>query len=217
MSGVRLTAGNFFLALTGTLFIFCLSVYLVLNLRQIYYFDMDFLKIGEEAGLDDWIIRENYDTLVDYNLITKHVEELHLPSFPISDTGRIHFKEVRRIFFAVQYAGAVSLLVFASGFAWKLYRRDFGCLRLMAVFPAVICLLIGTAMALDWQDVFIRFHELFFQNDYWIFDPAADPVIMILPDEFFFHCAAAILLFVLIGCMTSEVLYRIFTRRRRRK
>lgn len=213
----KITVSNILLALIGTLFIFCASVYLVLNIRQIYYFDIDFLKIEEEVGLDDWIIRENYDILIDYNLITKQAEELKFPSFSMSDAGRIHFEEVRRIFFAIQYAGAASLLLFAAGFAYKACRRDFESLKLMAVFSVVIPLTVGTAIAVGWQKVFVIFHELVFQNDYWIFDPVTDPVINILPDEFFFHCAAAILLFILIGSAASGILYRVLTQIRRRK
>lgn len=213
----KTAVSNVLLALIGTLFIFCASVYLVLNIRQIYYFDIDFLKIGEETRLDDWIIRENYDILVDYNLITKQVRELKFPSFPMSETGRIHFEEVRRIFFAVQYAGAACLLLFAAGFVYKVCRGDFGCLKLMAIFSVVIPLTVGIAIAVSWQKVFVIFHELVFQNDYWIFDPVTDPVINILPDEFFFHCAAAILLFILIGSAASGILYRMLTQIRRRK
>ncbi len=213
----RAKAGSILLAFIGTLFIFCASVYLVLNIRQIYYFDIDFLKIEEAAGLDGRTIRENYDILIDYNLAVKRSGELELPSFPMSDTGRIHFAEVRRIFFAIQYTGAVCLFVFAAGFARKVRRRDFECLKWTAVFSAVIPLTLGIAAAVSWQKVFVLFHELVFQNDYWIFDPVTDPVINILPDEFFFHCAAAILLFILIGSAASGMLYRALTRRRRRK
>ncbi len=213
----KVKISNILLALIGTLFIFCVSVYLVLNIRQIYYFDINFLKIDKETGLDDWIIRENYDILIDYNLVTKQVGELQLPSFPMSDAGRIHFEEVRRIFFAIQYAGAACLLLFAAGFAHRFCRKDFECLKLTALFSAVIPLTVGAAIAVSWQKIFVLFHELVFQNDYWIFDPVTDPVINILPDEFFFHCAAAILLFILIGSAASGILYRMLTQIRRRK
>lgn len=213
----KITVSNVLLSLIGTLFIFCTSVYLVLNIRQIYYFDIDFLKLEEETGLDGRIIRENYDILIDYNLAVKQVEKLQFPSFPMSDTGRIHFEEVRRIFFVIQYAGAVCLLLSAGGFAWKIYRRDFECLKLTALFSVVVPLTAGIAIAACWEKVFVIFHELVFQNDYWIFDPVTDPVINILPDAFFFHCAAAILLFILIGSAACGILYRMLTQIRRRR
>ena len=44
-----------------------------------------------------------------------------------------------------------------------------------------------------------NFHKLFFDNDDWIFNPRTDPVIKILPDEFFMHCAIAIIAIVLLA------------------
>ena len=210
------TGSNLLLSLTGTLMIFCLSVFLVLNLRQLYYFDVNFLQISEKVGLDDWIIRQNYDTLIDYNLVTKQITELRLPSFPMSDGGRIHFEEVRRIFYVIQYAGAASLVIFALGLMRKLYYRDYGCLKLMSMFSVAIPLALGAAVMLDWQQFFIRFHELFFRNDYWLFDPVTDPVINILPDAFFLHCAAAVLLFIVLGSVICGCLYWVFTDKKRR-
>lgn len=211
------TGSNCLLALIGMVMIFCAAVVIVLNLRQIYYFDIKILDLKEEVGLDDWIIQRNYDTLIDYNLVTKHVSELRFPSFPMSEEGRIHFAEVKRIFVLIQYLCGASLVLFLLGFIRKLYRRDYGCLKLMSILTLVIPLALGAAAVLDWQQFFVRFHELFFSNDYWMFDPARDPVIRILPDEFFFHCAVAVLLFLVFGSILSGWLYRLLTRKQRRR
>ena len=53
--------------------------------------------------------------------------------------------------------------------------------------------------------------------DYGDFDPATDPVINILPEEFFFHCAIVIVLFLLVGCILTGALYRLVTRKYRRQ
>jgi integral membrane protein (TIGR01906 family) len=211
------TVTNVLLALIGTLMIFCAAVVIVLNLRQIYYFDIKFLDLKEKVGLDDWIIQRNYDTLIDYNLVTKQVAQLRFPSFRMSDAGRIHFEEVRQIFYVIQYAGMASIVLFVLGMLRKIYRRDYGCLKLMSVLSLVIPIVLGVAVVLDWERFFIGFHRLVFSNDYWIFDPATDPVIDILPDEFFLHCAAAVLVFIVLGSIISGVLYRVATRRRRRR
>ena len=60
---------------------------------------------------------------------------------------------------------------------------------------------LGLLITANWEWVFITFHKLVFQNDYWLFDPYTDPVITILPDEFFMHCAALIMLLVLVGSL----------------
>ena len=60
-----------------------------------------------------------------------------------------------------------------------------------------IPVVIGIYALIDWEKLFVSFHKLFFSNDYWLFDPATDPVILILPDGFFFQCLAVILVLVI--------------------
>ena len=212
-----LTPTNLLVALVGFLFLLTLSVVLVLNLRTIYYFDIRFGQLEQQTGLTEEVIRENYDVLIDYNLITKHVKELEFPDFPMSEHGRIHFAEVKRIFVLVQYLCIVSGVVLAAALFKKWRRRDYGSLKLMSVLTFLLPIVLGALAAVNWNAFFITFHELFFDNTYWIFNPATDPVIRILPDLFFFHCAMAILLFLLLGAILTGALYRLATRRYRRR
>ena len=84
------------LALIGCLFILSASVVLVLNIRVIYYHDIDTLHLTEEVDLTKEQIRENYDALIDYNLFWKGEDTLQFPDFPMSEHGRIHFAEGRQ-------------------------------------------------------------------------------------------------------------------------
>ncbi|MDO4321120.1 MAG: TIGR01906 family membrane protein [Lachnospiraceae bacterium] len=212
-----LTLTNLLTALVGFLFIFSLSVVLVLNLRTIYYFDIRYQQLEYTTGLSEEIIRENYDTLIDYNLLTKHVKKLEFPNFPMSEHGRIHFAEVKRIFIMIQWLCIVSGLVLMIALFKKLRRRDYGSLKLMSILTFLVPVVLGVLAALNWNAFFIKFHGLFFKNNYWIFNPATDPVINILPDAFFFHCAVVILLFLLLGCILTGALYRFATRNYRRQ
>lgn len=206
-----LTGSNLLVALTGFLFLVSLSVVLVLNLRSIYYFDVEYLKLPEQTGLSAEIIRKNYDVLIDYNLVTSGLKELEFPSFPMSESGRIHFAEVKRIFVAIQYLLVVSGIFWIIGLWRKIGRRDYGSLKLLSVLTYVIPTVLGVAAFFWWDQVFVLFHKLFFNNDYWLFDPSTDPVIWILPDLFFGHCAAAILIFILLGGVLSGLIYRAVT------
>ncbi|MCC8066565.1 MAG: TIGR01906 family membrane protein [Clostridiales bacterium] len=211
-----LTPGNLLLALIGFLFLASLSVVLVLNLRCIYYFDISYLNLESETGYSEELIRENYDTLIDYNLLWKGVNELEFPDFPMSDQGETHFKEVKRIFVAIQCLCVVTGLFFLISLCKKLRRKDYGSLKLLSVLTFLIPAVLGICAAVNWEAFFVRFHELFFNNDYWLFDPIMDPVILILPDEFFAHCAAAILLLLLLSGVLTGGLYRLLTGKYRR-
>ena len=114
--------------------------------------------------------------------------------------GHERMECVAAIVLAVLYAGQAVLCA---------ARRRYGFLRITAVLTLVIPAALGGFALLDWERLFIGFHRLAFRNDYWLFDPATDPVINALPDTLFFHCAAAILILVLLGSILCEIAYRI--------
>jgi integral membrane protein (TIGR01906 family) len=64
--------------------------------------------------------------------------------------------------------------------------------RIAVVVPIVIAFL----MAVNFDRFFVLFHGVFFNNDAWIFNPATDPIINVLPETFFLH--SFILFFVLL-------------------
>ncbi len=202
------TRSNALAALVCFLFIFCSSVVLTLNLRQIYYFDIKYQNLASVSGLSEEAIRENYDALIDYNLLTKGISTLEFPDFTMSEQGRTHFAEVKRIFIVFQIMSVILGILLAAVLFIKFRRRDFGCLKIASILTLAISAVLALLMAGDWNVFFVRFHQLLFSDSYWIFDPATDPVINILPDVFFLHCAAAILLFMLAGCVLCALLYR---------
>lgn len=215
--GRTLTLTNILTALVGFLFLACISVVLVLNLRTIYYFDIRSQQLENTTGLSEEVIRRNYDVLIDYNLITKGIKKLEFPDFPMSEQGEIHFREVKRIFLAVQCLCVITGILLLAALVRKLRRRDYGSLKLISLLTVIVPVVLGAFAAVSWDRFFVAFHELFFDNDYWIFNPVTDPVIRILPDVFFFHCAAAILFFILLGGLLSGAAYRFATRRYRRR
>lgn len=208
------TVSNLLLGLAGFLFLASLSVILVLNLRTIYYFDIGFLQLEKATGLSESVIRRNYDALIDYNLAWKGIGELKFPDFPMSEHGKIHFEEVKNIFVGIQYLAVVSGVISLLGLWKKFRKKDYGSLKLLSVMTFLLPVLLGVLAAANWEQFFVCFHQMFFQNDYWLFDPVTDPVIEILPDLFFAHCAAAILFFLFLCGILAGVWYRLKTGRR---
>ena len=67
-------------------------------------------------------------------------------------------------------------------------------------------LLIALLAALNFDRAFTVFHSIFFPGkDNWLFDPVADPVILILPEAFFRNCAIAIVTVLLTVCIVLVV------------
>lgn len=197
---------NIAAALIAAVCVICISVTAVVLARPLYYWDTDNLQIPETSGYSKEICIENYDALIDYNLIGGS-EKLVFPSFSMSEQGEIHFAEVKEIFITMQVISIAGIILFAG---FMLYRKLHGVPRegtLWMRFTGIVLLfavvMIGLAITIDWQWSFEFMHKVFFDNDYWLFDPKYDPVITILPDRFFLHCG---ILIVLISVTQSALL-----------
>ena len=200
---------NILLALALTLFIISAAVVVTLNFRPLYYLDVDLLHIAETSGLPRAEILENYNTLIDYNSIFG-TKELAFPTLAMSETGRIHFEEVKNVFTFFEITLIVSGVLVLAGVIYRHFKKNPGYLLLSGILTVALPLVLGILIALNWQTVFVLFHKIVFRNDYWIFDAATDPVITILPDAFFMHCALLILALVVLGSVICLLLYRHF-------
>lgn len=190
------------------IFIITSSVTLTLNFRPLYYHDMTALKIEQTSGFSKKLIQENYDALISYNSIFSR-DHLKL-TLPMSKEGRIHFSEVKRIFTVIQILCpltlAASLLLGTS----ELKRRQYRFFRTSGLTAILLPVLCGIFAVSNWDRTFTMFHKIMFRNNYWLFDEALDPVITILPDQFFFHCALMIVLIIFFEIILCFGLYPFF-------
>lgn len=180
-----------------------LSVILTLNFKLLYYMDVKLMDLPAQTGYTEEEIKENYNALIEYNSVF-YQGELNFPTLPMSEHGRIHFEEVKNVFLFFEAILFPITLLGSIGMIWVLRKEDALYLKWASYLMIGIPSVLGLLIALNWERVFVLFHKLVFNNDYWIFDPAVDPVITILPDAFFMHCAILILLLVVlfsVGCM----------------
>ncbi len=185
------------------------AVALTLAFKQMYYVDVQNMNLAEETGYSYEEIVENYDALVKYNQDVRQAElELTLP---MSEEGRIHFAEVKNIFVFIQYI-MLPLGLFGTYFGIRKIKKDskpcFDYLKWTSIFTVAVPAVLASFVAIAWDQVFVIFHKIFFNNDYWIFDPDTDPIITLLPDEFFMHCAIMIIVLVLISGVVCFLLYK---------
>ena len=197
------------------LFILSFAVTFTLNFRPLYYMDIERLNIEERSGIPEEEIRENYDALIAYNSMFNK-EELEFPTLAMSVTGRIHFEEVKEIFVGFQTTTIVTAIIgLVSVFQQrKRVYKNKRYLKYAGIITILVPAVLGAAMALNWDKAFVVFHKIAFDNDYWIFDARTDPVITILPDTFFLHCAAMILGLVVAGSVICLLLYAVSVKKR---
>lgn len=194
-------------SLTFAIFVICISTKLVIIFKPLYHFEIKNLDIEKHSGFSKNKILENYDYIIKYISNPKY-QEFKLPSIPYSKYGQIHFQEVKHIFnymnILIPITGIISFVgIYASIKLENLMfiKQTYHILLLFAAISSI-------SFIINFDDLFNLFHKIFFRNDYWIFDPKIDPVINMLPQEFFYHSAILILSIVII----SAVLLRIISK-----
>ena len=104
-----------------------------------------------------------------------------LPPFTADEYA--HMADVRRVFGGAKVVLATAIIVIAIRLQRAWLRRD--ALRLVrdgAVAAAVGVLVIGIAAAVAFDPLFLLFHEIFFPEGNFLFDPATSNLIRLYPD-----------------------------------
>ena len=188
-----------------TKFTFVGSIFFLLSLATlltiylawfIYPLEISWLHLTSRVPFQPQTIQHNFNVLMDY-LTNPLNQALKMPDFPSSASGIHHFAVVKGLFHLAQGVAVATLPVFylfwkqviQKGFL-SLYRRG---LLIMLSLPLVLGLV---GVFIGFEQFFTLFHQiLFVGDDTWLFDPAKDPVILILPEDFFLHA------FLLFFCL----------------
>ncbi|MDY5211321.1 TIGR01906 family membrane protein [Intestinibacter sp.] len=197
---------NVVISICLALFVIGSSVIITMNIKNIYYNDIDKLNIESMIDLSREDIIENYDYLIDYNL-SWNAGEFELPSLPSSPNGKIHFEEVRDIFQNVKVLTIITGIISIIGGILQIRKGQFKFLRNASILIVIMPILLAIPIAINFNACFIMFHKIMFSNDYWIFNPIIDPVINMLPEAFFMHMGVAILAIMIVGSAILQLMY----------
>lgn len=150
-------------------------------------------------------MQQNYDAVINYSLFP-WVSELQLPHLPMSAAGAQHFEEAKQIFQIFVQGGFFGLLiaVLVGSWLWCRYRSA-GFLTAGAIVALATPVVLALPLAIDFDRAFVVFHEIAFNNDLWIFDPAVDPIINYLPQALFMRNAFAILVLMVALAIAAMV------------
>lgn len=189
------------------------STMITVGFKQLYYFDINYLKISEQNNLTKEEIKRNYDYMIDYNL-NKISGEFELPTIKSSPEGKVHFEEVKEIVQNVIKLLIVSLIITIVGIIVNLKNNNIEFLNITSKLVIILPILVAIPMLINFDETFVVFHKLMFDNDYWIFDPSKDPVINILPKEFFFHAGLLIVMLILLSSVVLHIIYKYYKKKR---
>ncbi|MGT2929703.1 TIGR01906 family membrane protein [Streptococcus dentasini] len=155
----------------------------------VYPLENHWLRLAPTVDLSTQALLKNFNQLMAY-LTLPWIGQLKMADFPSSEDGLAHFRDVKHLFHLAQ-------AVFILGFwpALHFLRRHwqsqslwlFGrlWLALIALLPIIGIL----GYLIGFEAFFTLFHQLLFPGaNNWLFNPYTDPVIWVLPEEYFLHC-----------------------------
>lgn len=204
---------NLLIILLSIITIYCIlmtSTLIVTKSKIIYYFDIDYLNITQSSLLSKEKIKKNYDYTIEY-LFNRDIIEFKPPTLPSSTDGSQHFLDVRNLFNLGKgilliglITGCVILYILrGEKFVYKFLKYSGITLVCIPVFSLAF-------INVDFTSAFTLFHELMFKNDKWLLDPATDPIINMMPEEFFAHCGVAIIIISAVFGILLLVAYKWF-------
>lgn len=186
------------------IFILTLAITLTILNVPLFMGSLWFSESYELVGLSFGTVLDNYLQLLAY-LNFPWVNTLSMSDFPTSASAAFHFMEVKHLFYLNYASMAASGLIayFSTRYLKKeriFWRLHFPFKQLRWL-PAIIILI----LTFNFNTIFVAFHEIAFDNDAWLFNPATDPIILVLHESFFLLCFISVFAILQIGI---ELIYR---------
>ena len=178
------------------LFLLTASIGLPIYIRPFYYAHIGAFDLEARSGYSEEQIRQAYDEVLDY--LTLPGKEFGTGELPHSADGEAHFEDCKVLFdlnaSILLISGAILAMLFVMRRRWGAYRLGKHSAYLWAaVLSLAAPIVIGALAAMDFDRAFVIFHSIFFPGKTnWVFDWFADPIIRVLPQEFFRNCAILI-------------------------
>lgn len=167
------------------LFALSLSIILTIFISPfIYSLAIRLFSLDVVSGLSPDQLIVNYRVILEY-LSLPNIPSLEMPYFSASSAGLQHFVEVKNLIMA-NYMMAFLLFVLSIWGIIRIHRQQWQVLmRPYYAFAIMLPLIILFGIIIAFDQVFLIFHKLLFNNDLWLFNPSLDPVITVLPQELF--------------------------------
>ena len=194
----------FLLIITLALFAISAGIAAPILSRTFYQIHVTKLRLPETTGWTEDEILGAYDDVMDFLL---HDSTFGTGVLKWSEDGKAHFTDVRGLFQLDIWMFAVTggLLIVLLLLTIKNRPARFGNrgpsfwagTSVLAMF-----LIIGGLGATDFDRAFTVFHHIFFPGKTnWLFDPAEDQIIQILPEVGFRNCAILAIGLILLLCV----------------
>ncbi len=184
-------------AIASFILIVTSSIAVPIYCRPFYFWHIEALHL-EKSGYSAAQIKEAYNEILDY--LTLPGGTFSAGDFPFTASGASHFADCKVLF----TLNAVLLVLSALFIIAVLIRKKQNRIQTLYIgsfhasfYAAITCLalivLVAVLASMDFYAAFVTFHSIFFPGkENWILNYRTDPIINVMPQDFFMHCAILI-------------------------
>ena len=214
---------SLFTGVFTALLVLSASIAVPLLCRPFYYAHIEALNLDGYTGLNVEQIKEAFDQVMDYCLGLR--PDFAAGVLPFSESGASHFADVRVLFLLDLWVAGLSLAALLVLFVLS-RRKKLTPAPLLGHGPGFwaaiglggLFLIVGGLAATNFERAFVIFHSLFFPGKTnWLFDWRTDPIILLLPEDFFRNCAILILALLIFWCVILIAADLLAQRRRKKR
>ncbi len=193
------------------LFTITFSIGLPIYVRGFYYAQIKTLDLENATGYTYDEIKDGYDEVLDF--LTRPGGEFSAGVFKFSEEGAGHFEDCKVLFTlngTVLVFSFAAILLLVLLWIFGIYRPRMVLRHAPFFYSGVATLVsfvtVGGLAALDFDNAFRIFHQIFFPGkDNWMFNPYTDEIIRAMPQQFFMNCAILIVLSIFALSITFIV------------
>lgn len=218
------TAAMIFLIIALLLTSFQVAIY---GDKEYKFYEKEYAKyeVTEELGMTMEDVMDVTDKMMAY-LIGER-EELSVMTTVegkeqdfFNEQDRLHMADVKNLFLGglklrwILLAAAVVLAFILLIRKVKLREILSGAYFRELAICGSLTVILGILFSSDFNTYFTIFHEIFFTNDLWLFDPETDYMIRMLPEGFFYDMVMRIGLCFIIGLVLLTLLFWMLRRKK---
>lgn len=171
------------------LFSITMSTFLVINANFIYGIVIKYLDLNDKYHVSLNVLLHNLKVMTDF-IQDPFINGMNLTPYHLSKGAYEHFTDVRKLVMLDYLILALSTLYLIITWYKKIIQRELWKLTDYLKRTMIILWLLMLICLIDFNDIFIYLHEMIFPNHNWVFSPKKDPIINVLPDQYFLCCFA---------------------------
>lgn len=182
------------------------ALFITVNLSPLFIH----VSAAAPLGLTRGQVQTDYWRLLAY-LELPWVRHLQLQSIPITAQALIHFRDVRHLLLIGELVSGVSLVITI----WLVHKqkRQGQLWRLLLPLKWSLYLIVMLAWLplINFSADFVAMHRVLFTNHDWLFSPQRDPIILLMPEQFFWRLFMIwlVVALLLIGTLWGWLMFKL--------